>query len=111
MDARRAMVADAMRAATERAEDLWTGLDPAVRTSILTIRLAEQDSYPATLRKEVLAARDALRSAVEGGDQAAQDTQLVRLGHLAEQGRGQFAGVRTPSSASSAGGSVLPSKR
>ncbi|MFM9695495.1 Hsp70 family protein [Streptomyces europaeiscabiei] len=105
--ARRAMDTAAMRAATERAEELWTGLDPAVRTSILTIRLAEQDAYPATLRKEVLAARDTLRSAVERGDQAAQDTQLVRLGRLAEQGRGQFAEVSTPSAA----GSVLPSRR
>ncbi|MET7972451.1 Hsp70 family protein [Streptomyces mirabilis] len=104
-DARRAMDTDAMRAATERAQDLWTGLDPAVRTSILTIRLAEQDSYPAVLRKEVLTARDALRSAVERGDQAAQDNQLVRLGRLAEQGRGQFAEVSTPA------GSVLPSER
>ncbi|MGW1092541.1 Hsp70 family protein [Streptomyces sp. NPDC002596] len=104
--ARRAMDADAMRAATERAEELWSGLDPAVRTSILTIRLAEQDSYPAILRKEVLAARDALRSAVERGDQSAQDTQLVRLGRLAEQGRGQFAEVSLPSA-----GSVLPSRR
>ncbi|MFM9593122.1 Hsp70 family protein [Streptomyces scabiei] len=108
LDARRAMDTDALRAATERAEDLWTTLDPAVRTSLLTIRLAEQDAYPATLRKDILAARDALRSAVEQGDQAAQDSQLVRLGRLAEQGRGQFAEVRAPSSA---GGSVLPSKR
>ncbi|WP_225080706.1 Hsp70 family protein [Streptomyces sp. CoT10] len=106
MDARRAMDADAMRAATDRAEELWTGLDPAVRTSILTIRFAEQDAYPTTLRKEVLAARDALRGAVERGDQADQDTQLVRLGRLAEQGRGQFAEVSTPIA-----GSVLPSKR
>ncbi|MFF3495244.1 Hsp70 family protein [Streptomyces sp. NPDC002795] len=107
MDARRAMDADAMRGATERAEDLWTQLDPAVRTSIITIRLAEQDAYPATLRKEVLAARDALRSAVEGGDQPVQDTQLVRLGRLAEQGRSQLAEVSTPVTA----GSVLPSRR
>jgi len=106
MDAREAMDTDVMRAATERAEDLWTGLDPAIRTSILTIRLAEQNSYPATLRKKVLAARDALRGAVERGDQAAQDTELVRLGRLAEKGRGQFAEVRTPST-----GSVLPSRR
>ncbi|GGZ88289.1 Hsp70 family protein [Streptomyces echinoruber] len=106
MDARRAMDADAMRAATERAEDLWTGLDPAVRTAILTIRLAEQDAYPTTLRKEILAARDALRSAVERGDQAAQDTQLVRLGRLAEQGRGQLAEGSAPTV-----GSVLPSRR
>lgn len=42
---------------------------------------------------------DALRSAVERGDQAAQDTQLVRLGRLAEQGRGQFAEVSTLSKA------------
>ncbi|MFE1341452.1 Hsp70 family protein [Streptomyces sp. NPDC058733] len=107
LDARRAMDADAMRAATERVEDLWTGLDPAVRTSILTIRLAEQDAYPTTLRREVLAARDALRSAVERGDQAAQDTQLVLLGRLAQQGRGQFADVNSPSLT----GSVLPSRR
>ncbi|MFD1832546.1 Hsp70 family protein [Streptomyces desertarenae] len=105
-DARGAMDTDAMRAATERAEDLWTGLDPAVRVSILAIRFAEQDSYPATLRREVLAARDALRDAVERGDQAAQDTQLVRLGRLYEQGRDQFAEVSTP-----AAGSVLPSRR
>jgi actin-like ATPase involved in cell morphogenesis len=105
-DARGAMDTDAMQAATERAEDLWTGLDPAVRASILAIRFAEQDSYPTTLRKEVLAARDALRNAVERGDQAAQDTQLVRLGRLYEQGRGQFAEVSTP-----AAGSVLPSRR
>ncbi len=107
LDARRAMDADAMRASTERVEDLWTGLDPAVRTSVVTIRLAEQDAYPATLRKEILAARDALRSAVERGDQANQDSQLVRLGRLAEQGRGQFAEVGTPSAA----GSVLPFRR
>ncbi|WP_416978783.1 Hsp70 family protein [Streptomyces sp. T028] len=107
MDARKAMNTDAMRTATDRADDLWSGLDPAVRTSIFTIRLAEQDSYPATLRKEVLAARDALRSAVERGDQAAQDTQFVRLGRLAEQGRGRFAEVSTPGAA----GGVLPSKR
>ncbi|MFF3467475.1 Hsp70 family protein [Streptomyces sp. NPDC002619] len=106
MDARRAMDADAMRAATERAEELWTGLDRAVRTSILTIRFAEQDAYPTILRKEILDARDALRSAVERGDQAAQDTQLVRLVRLAEQGSGQFAEVSTPIA-----GSVLPSKR
>ncbi|WP_329133520.1 Hsp70 family protein [Streptomyces sp. NBC_01476] len=107
MDARKAMDADAMRASTERALELWTGLDPTVRTAILTIRLAEQDSYPATLRKEVLAARDALRSAVQRGDQAAQDTQLVGLGRLAERGRSQFVGMSTPSAA----GGVLPSRR
>ncbi|MFK0119512.1 Hsp70 family protein [Streptomyces sp. NPDC090994] len=107
MDARRTMDLDGLRAATERAEDLWTGLDPAVRTSLVTIRLAEQDSYPATLRKEVLAARDALRHAVERGDQSAQDTELVRLGRLAERGRGQLAEGSVPS----ASGSVLPSKR
>ncbi|MET9145252.1 Hsp70 family protein [Streptomyces sp. NPDC004042] len=106
MDARRAMDTDAMRAATERAEELLTALDPAVRSSLLTIRLAEQDAYPTTLRREVLAARDALRDAVERGDQAAQDAQLVRLGRLAEQGRGEFAEVSTPTT-----GSVLPSKR
>ncbi len=107
MDARKAMDADSMRAGTKRVNELWNGLDPAVRTSILTIRFAEQDSYPASLRKEVLAARDALRSAVERGDQPAQDTQLVHLGRLFDQGRGQFAEVSTPFSA----GSVLPSKR
>ncbi len=106
-DARGAMNTDAMRATTERAEELWTGLDPAVRASIRTIRLAEQDAYPTTLRKEVLAARDALRSAVARGDQAAQDTQHVRLGRLAEQGRREYAEVRTPSGAAS----VLPSRR
>ncbi|GHI97172.1 Hsp70 family protein [Streptomyces olivaceus] len=107
MDARRAMRTDALRDATERAEDLTTGLDPAVRTAILTVALAEQDAYPTTLRKEVLATRDALRDAVARGDQTAQDTQLVRLGRLAEQGRGQFADVRAPSTAAS----VLPSRR
>ncbi|MFJ8080051.1 Hsp70 family protein [Streptomyces sp. NPDC096205] len=107
LDARRAMDTDALRAGTERAEDLWTALDPAVRTSVVTIRLAEQDAYPATLRKEILAARDALRGAVESGDQAAQDRQLVRLGRLAEEGRGKFADVTVPSAA----GTVLPSKR
>ncbi|MET9254874.1 Hsp70 family protein [Streptomyces sp. NPDC003717] len=104
-DARGAMDTGAMRAATDRAEELWTGLDPAVRTSILTIRLAEQDSYPTALRTQVLAARDALRGAVERGDQAAQDAEVVRLGHLAQQGRGQFAEVSPVS------GGVLPSKR
>ncbi|MEV3906846.1 Hsp70 family protein [Streptomyces canus] len=107
MDARRAMDTGAMRTATERAEELWTGLDPAVRTSIITIRLAEQDAYPTPLRKEVLAVRDALRNAVARGDQSAQDTQHVRLGRLAEQSRGQLAEVSTPS----AGGGVLPSRR
>ncbi|MFH9734119.1 Hsp70 family protein [Streptomyces sp. NPDC017260] len=107
MDARRAMRVDALRSATERAEDLWTGLDPAVRTAVITVALAEQDSYPTTLRKEVLTARDALRDAVDRGDRAAQDTQLVLLGRLAEKGRGQFADVRVPSSAAS----VLPSRR
>jgi hypothetical protein len=101
------MDADAMRASTERAEDLWASLDPAVRTSLVTIRLAEQDAYPATLRREILAVRDALRGAVERGDQTAQDTQLVRLGRLAEEGRGTFADVTVPSTA----GSVLPSRR
>ncbi|MEU1672748.1 Hsp70 family protein [Streptomyces roseifaciens] len=107
MDARRAMDADSMRANTDRAEELWTGLDPAIRTSILTIHLAEQDTYPTALRKEILAARDALCSAVERGDQTAQDTQLVRLGRLAEQGRGQFADL----GASTTIGSVLPFRR
>ncbi|MFF8953290.1 hypothetical protein ACF09I_31455 [Streptomyces sp. NPDC014940] len=40
---------------------------------------------------------------MERGDQA---TQLVRLGRLAEQGRGEFAEVNTPTT-----GSVLQSKR
>ncbi|MFF2205248.1 Hsp70 family protein [Streptomyces sp. NPDC058145] len=106
MDAREAMDTDAMGAATERADDLWTGLDPAVRTALVTIRLAEQDAYPTTLRKEILAARDALRSAVDRGDEAAQDTQLVRLGRLTRQGRGQLAEGSAPTA-----GSVLPSKR
>ncbi|WP_052808684.1 Hsp70 family protein [Streptomyces cyaneogriseus] len=107
LDARKAMDADAMRASTERAEDLWASLDPAVRTSLVTIRLAEQDAYPATLRKEILAVRDALRSAVGRGDQTAQDAHLVRLGRLAEEGRGTLADVTIPSTA----GSVLPSRR
>lgn len=106
-EARTAMDVDAMRTAAERADALWTGLDRAVRTSILTIRFAEQDAYPTTLRKEVLAARDTLRDAVEHGDQAAQDAQLVRLVRLGEQGRGQFAEVSIPSTT----GSVLPSRR
>ncbi|MFE5407022.1 hypothetical protein ACFQ9Z_38250 [Streptomyces sp. NPDC056580] len=60
-------------------------------------------SAPTTLRKEILAARDALRSAVDRGDQAAQ---LVRLRRLTRQGRGQLAEESAP-----AAGSVLPSKR
>ncbi|MET7302532.1 hypothetical protein [Embleya sp. NPDC005575] len=96
-----------MRAAAEQAEDLCTGVDPAIHTAILTIRLAEQDSYPTSLRKEILAARDALRDAVKHGDQDAQDAQLVHLGRLAERGRGQFTDVVAASSA----GGVLPSRR
>ncbi|WP_406294377.1 Hsp70 family protein [Embleya sp. NBC_00888] len=106
-DARRAMDVKEMQAAAEQAEDLWTGLDPAIRTAILTIRLAEQDSYPTTLRKEILAARDALRDAVEYGDQDAQDSQLVHLGRLAERGRDQCTDVVAASSA----GGVMPSRR
>ncbi|MFJ9426529.1 Hsp70 family protein [Streptomyces sp. NPDC101249] len=107
MDARAAMNHDAMRVNTERFEDLWTGIDPAVRTSLTIIRLAEQDAYPATLRKQVVAARDELRSAVERGDQAAQDAQLVRLVGLGEAGRGQLADGTTLTSV----GSVLPTVR
>ncbi|MFF9143852.1 Hsp70 family protein [Streptomyces sp. NPDC014861] len=106
-DAREAMDIPAMRKATERVEALWPGIDPTVRTALYAIRFAEQNSYPATLRTEVLAARDALRGAMARGDRAAQDTQLVRLGRLGEQGRGQFAEDRdltTPTS-------VLPSQR
>lgn len=107
MDARKTMDPDAMRVNTERVEDLWTGIDPAVRTSLMTIQLAEQDAYPATLRKEIVAARDELRSAVERGDQAAQDAQLVRLVGLAKAGRGRFADGSSPQSV----GSVLPTER
>ncbi len=107
LDARRTMDSDALRTNTERAEDLWTGIDPAVRTSLMTIQLAEQDAYPATLRKEIVAARDELRGAVERGDQAAQDAQLVRLVGLARSGRGQFTDVTAVPSV----GSVLPTER
>ncbi|MET9193639.1 hypothetical protein ABZX60_10140 [Streptomyces olivaceus] len=107
MDARRAMRSVALRSATERAEDLWKRLEPEVCTGLVTVAPAEQDSYPTTLRQEILTTHDALWEAVARGDQAAQDTQLVRLGHLAEQGRSQFADVRVPSTAAS----VLPSRR
>lgn len=106
MDARKAMNVDAMRLATERTVDLLMTLDPQVRSSLITIRFAEQDAYPAALRRKVLAARDALREAVDRGDQSAQDAQLVRLAQLAVQGRSEFADVSTPTT-----GSVLPSKR
>lgn len=67
-DAREAMNTDGMRAAADHVDKLWTSIDPAVRTALFTIRFAEQDAYPATLRSEVLAARDALLGAVEDGD-------------------------------------------
>ncbi|MCM8551223.1 hypothetical protein [Streptomyces sp. STCH 565 A] len=107
MDACRAMRSVALRSATERAEDLWKRLEPEVCTGLVTVAPAEQDSYSTTLRQEILTTHDALWEAVARGDQAAQDTQLVRLGHLAEQGRSQFADVRVPSTAAS----VLPSRR
>ncbi|MET9891886.1 Hsp70 family protein [Streptomyces sp. NPDC006465] len=106
-DARGAMDVDAMRTATERADQLWTALDPTVRNAILTIRFAEQDAYPSSLRKEVLETRGALRAAVERSDQAAQDTHLVHLVRLGEQGHDQFAEVSTPSPT----GNILPSRR
>ncbi|MEU6624822.1 Hsp70 family protein [Streptomyces litmocidini] len=107
MDARKSMDTDALRESTQRAEEFWKGIDPAVRTSVITIRLAEQDSYPTTLRNEVLAARDALKSAVVSGDQNAQNAELVRLARLSDQGRDQFAETGDPFPA----GSVLPSRR
>ncbi|WP_051716632.1 Hsp70 family protein [Streptomyces sp. NRRL F-5727] len=106
-DARETMDTDALRTATERVETLWPGIDPTVRTALYAIRLAEQESYPATLRTEVLDARDTLRSAMASGDRAAQDTQLVRLGRLGEQGRGQFAEDRDLTAPTS----VLPSQK
>ncbi|MFB6836691.1 Hsp70 family protein [Streptomyces sp. NPDC056361] len=90
-DARDAMDTAAMRAAAERVEDLSTGVDPAIRTALYTIRLAEQGAYPATLHTEVIAARDALHGAVTRDDRNARDTQLVRLGRLGKQGREQSA--------------------
>ena len=106
-DAREAMDTVAMQAATERGKDVSNGIDPAIRSALYAIRLAEQDAYPATIRTEVIAARDALRSAVNRDDKSSLDAQLVRLGRLGEQGNGQFAaGGALPISAI-----VLPSRR
>ncbi|WP_327352278.1 Hsp70 family protein [Streptomyces sp. NBC_01304] len=107
MRARTTMDADLMRAGTAKVHDLLDDIDPAVRTAIRTIRLAEQDSYQATLAKEVLASGVALQRAVKRGDKTARDTELVRLGRLAEQGRTQSANVH----GSSGTGGVLPSRR
>ncbi|MFI1648624.1 Hsp70 family protein [Streptomyces avidinii] len=106
-DARAAMNTDGMRAAADHVDKLWTSIDPAVRTALFTIRFAEQDAYPATLRSEVLAARDALLGAVEDGDPGSLDIQLVRLGRLGEQGRGLLADGGDPTAVVS----VLPSRR
>ncbi|MFI5722365.1 Hsp70 family protein [Streptomyces cyaneofuscatus] len=106
-DAREAMDTDLMLSRTDEVDDLLTGIDPAVRTALYTIRLAEQGVYPATLRKEVIAARDGLRSAVERRDQAAQDARLVLLGRLGAQGRGQMVAGADPG----AEALVLPSRR
>ncbi|MER7733068.1 Hsp70 family protein [Streptomyces erythrochromogenes] len=105
-DTRATMDTAAMRTAAERAEALQAGIDPTIRTAVSTIRLAEQGAFPATLRAEVIAARDALRSAVTDGGQDARDTQLVRLGRLWEQGRNQFA----EDGGTSASAIVLPSR-
>ncbi|MEU3605993.1 Hsp70 family protein [Streptomyces sp. NPDC035033] len=106
-DARRSMNTTEMRTAAERAEDLLTRIDPTIRTAVSAICLAEQGSFPATLRAEVIAARDALRSAVADGGRDARDAQLVRLGRLWEQGRSQFA----EEGGSSASAIVLPSRQ
>ncbi|MBP2585410.1 actin-like ATPase involved in cell morphogenesis [Streptomyces sp. PvR006] len=106
-DARKAMDTEAMGVGTERFESLRTSIEPAVRTALYTIRFAEQGAYPATLRTEVMAARDALRSAVAAGDQEARDIQLVRLGRLGRQGSSQFA----EDSAPAASAIVLPSRQ
>lgn len=106
-DAREAMDTEAMLSSTEEVDDLLTGIDPAVRTALYTIRLAEQGAYPATLRKEVIEARDGLRGAVGRGDQAAQDARLVLLGRLGTQGRGQMVAGADPG----AEALVLPSLR
>ena len=96
-----------MQAATERAEDLSTGIDPSIRNALYAIRLAEQDAYPTTIRTEVIAARDALRSAVSRDDRSALDAQLVLLGRLGKQGIDQFA----ESGALPSSGIVRPSRR
>ncbi|WP_435189646.1 Hsp70 family protein [Streptomyces sp. bgisy126] len=106
-DARETMDTIAMRTAAERVEDLLAGIDPTIRTAVSTLRLAEQGSFPATLRAEVIAAGDALRKAVADGGRDARDAQLVRLGRLWEQGRNQFA----EDGGSSASTIVLPSRR
>ncbi|MEU0601667.1 hypothetical protein ABZ484_26000 [Streptomyces sp. NPDC006393] len=66
--------------ARDTLEGLLTALGPAVRSSLLTIRLAEQDAYPTTLRREGLAARDTLRDAMERGDQAVQEPSSCASG-------------------------------
>ncbi|MFE3382577.1 hypothetical protein [Streptomyces anulatus] len=101
------MDTDLMLSSTEEVDDLLTGIDPAVRTALYTIRLAEQGAYPATLRKEVIEARNGLRAAVRGGDQAAQDARLVLLGRLGAQGREQMVAGSGPG----AEALVLPSRR
>jgi molecular chaperone DnaK len=105
--ARRALDADVLPAATDRATRLWSGLDAVVRTALRTIWLADQDVYPATLRKEILSTRDTLHDAVERGDQPTQDELLVELGRLYERGHAEQAAGIDPSS----GGGVLPSRR
>ncbi|MBO0915540.1 MULTISPECIES: Hsp70 family protein [Streptomyces] len=105
-DAREAMDTAAMREATERVDDLSTGIDPSIRNALYAIRLAEQDAYPTTIRTEVIAARDALRSAVSRNDKSALDAQLVLLGRLGKQGLDQFA-----EGAPSISGIVRPSRR
>ncbi|MGA5215565.1 Hsp70 family protein [Streptomyces cinereoruber] len=106
-DTRETMDTIAMRTAAERVEDLMAGIDPTIRTAVSTIRLAEQGSFPATLRAEVITAGDALRNAVADGGQDARDAQLVRLGRLWEQGRHQLA----EDGGSSSSTIVLPSRQ
>ncbi|MCD2463761.1 Hsp70 family protein [Streptomyces sp. MBT42] len=106
-DTRETMDTIAMRTAAERAEDVLAGIDPRIRTAVSTIQFAEQGSFPAALSAEVIAARDALRSAVADGGQDARDAQLVRLGRLGEQGRSQFAEHSAPAASTI----VLPSRQ
>ncbi|WP_329098540.1 Hsp70 family protein [Streptomyces sp. NBC_01439] len=105
-DAREAMNTGGMRTAADRVDSLMAGIDPVVRAALYAIQFAEQNAYPATLRGEVLAARDALLGAKED-DQDTRDLQLVRLGQLYENGRHLFADSSTVSLPSS----VLPSRR
>ncbi len=107
MDARRAMRTDALRSATERAEDLWTGLDPAGPSAIITVALAEQDFTQTTLRKEVLTARDALRDAVERGDQTAQGHSSFPSAASPNKAEASSRTYAPPSTTAS----VLPSRR